>query len=619
MKKQTNWLNLFKNFDNFGVSQNLRFNSSDKYTSIFGGCLFLFYSILGIAYFSSQLYLFISRVNFNVSSTVQIFTPSPFMNFKEMNFSLAFGVQFDKNNSIADEAMDNFFDHSINYRISINGTSTVTKFEMRKCTNEDFYYTDKDTVQRNNLLKYYCLTNNNLTIGGLFSEINFQYVRYNLAFKKNILKTYTADYLKNYLLNNPLTSTVYCSDHSIITDNYINPVGLFMNTYSTLIDFNFQKNLAMEYILFQFTDDKNILWNNPSTSNYIKLYYGSEYFITIPNNSDSNFQISSASNVISYYFKSNPNSSVISRNYQKFPDFLAGVTSMLSNGLILLAFLVTFINEYKLNSSLINKIILFKESLKTKDHLMKQIKKFSLFKDLHTKKNSASLPEEKDDELVQSFERPSKNNKLWVNLNEYPARFNDNIFIKSIDQINHNLSYNKKENQTHIKDQLEKSVTIQLPVVQLENTNMIPQIHQKINDKSLNFSYFEIILSNFFCCKNRKIKDKKSLYKYGRDHIFYYIDMITIIKNIQELDVIKKILFTKEESSLISFLSKSVLSQDEQQKLVSSESILTSQELELVEKNLKCIIEKNPSNNKLIDLFYEKINEITNDENNYQN
>jgi hypothetical protein len=78
--------------------------------------------------------------------------------------------------------------------------------------------------------------------------------------------------------------------------------------------------------------------------------------------------------MISFYFFSNPNSNVVSRVFQTFPDFLANVPAMISNFLFLIVLLITYINEHRLNESMINKIISFKEHLFTKNEMVRKFK-----------------------------------------------------------------------------------------------------------------------------------------------------------------------------------------------------------------------------------------------------
>ncbi len=69
------------------------------------------------------------------------------------------------------------------------------------------------------------------------------------------------------------------------------------------------------------------------------------------------------------------------------------------------------------------------------------------------------------------------------------------------------------------------------------------------------------ILINFFFCKLIKKKNiENKIFDQGNKKLNYYLDVLTVIKKLQELELIKRIIFSADQQSLINFLSKPIIS-----------------------------------------------------------
>lgn len=99
-----------------------------------------------------------------------------------------------------------------------------------------------------------------------------------------------------------------------------------------------------------------------------------------------------------------------------------------------------------------------------------------------------------------------------------------------------------------------------------------------LDDKSLlkenvimHFSVWEIVIKFVcFCCPNRKIKSKCQLMNKGYEKLNYNMNVLTYIRKMQEIDILKFILLNKDQITLLNFLSKPSVS------LVSNNELIES-------------------------------------------
>ena len=85
----------------------------------------------------------------------------------------------------------------------------------------------------------------------------------------------------------------------------------------------------------------------------------------------------------------------------------------------------------------------------------------------------------------------------------------------------------------------------------------IPMNSANSKDEGLNYkmSSCEILLSAIFCC-NKRLKKKADLIEKGEEKVFFYMDVLTYIKRMQEIDILKYIILSKNQLNLFDFLSR---------------------------------------------------------------
>ncbi len=99
--------------------------------------------------------------------------------------------------------------------------------------------------------------------------------------------------------------------------------------------------------------------------------------------------------------------------------------------------------------------------------------------------------------------------------------------------------YHKIEKITRIKDEI--------------------KIDKETSDNLFKLYWFEIIFVMANCgCK--RFRDRRTIIKAGNRKFFFYLDVHSYIKKMQEIDLLKYLLFNKEELYLFNFLSKPLIS-----------------------------------------------------------
>jgi len=125
------------------------------------------------------------------------------------------------------------------------------------------------------------------------------------------------------------------------------------------------------------------------------------------------------------------------------------------------------------------------------------------------------------------------------------------------------------------------------------------------------------------CCeKNQKGSpdyNKNLLLKKSKKKLYYYIDIVTYFKKMQELDILKYILLDSDQLKLLNFVSKPIISKtkDDIFKIVNENNdnnnlILDKEEIEhLFKSYVKLNHSETLTNEKLIRLVNHEIDVIT--------
>ncbi len=180
-------------------------------------------------------------------------------------------------------------------------------------------------------------------------------------------------------------------------------------------------------------------------------------------------------------------------------------------------------------------------------------------------------------------------NNMFNNINTNLVELKKNFYLEE-SQINNSIHYSKnlKENEYKKRYNISKSRTSvkkSLSAEKLFRTQL-----KKISGNSLvfNFSFFEIICKPLYACR-KSAKQKFNLYDKAYNNINNHLHIYSYLKSIQEIDVIKNALFSKNEMKIIDFISKPIISEEDKQEYLINEDLKRDKLIN--EKNLNEVIE----------------------------
>ena len=586
-----------KSFDCFGVQYGFHYKSEESYTSVIGGIVTLLFSVFALWYFITNFISFVKRENINSVYYTMTTSKTDIINFKNFSYGIAFGISCDNNyndHSIYDYLTLNF-DH-VKTVINANGNNRIkTNINYVKCDKSKFFNLLNDEYDRLELDNFYCISDEqaNLNIQGIFGNEIFEYFQFDVIIKD--LSKF--DEIKEILMNKECQFNFFHSSFAIDVSDYSNPVTPFL--ISSYFDFTPDSLNSVNYYfsLTNFETDKNILLNNPKTQ-FLLGKSKEENFRIYKGLDRNNNNIDDIDVLAKIHLRADTSVTMVSRQFEKIGEFVASVTELIEQILLIFIAIFGFLDTFYAYHAVISDLFVFKGIENENAKLfIKNIKKIQ--KDDFNEKNDSI----------------NKNNSIKNNSINKNNNNNNNSNIE-MEKLNINESENnknlitKKENQTE-----EKS---------LENNNNNNNV-EFINKAELDYNVFEIFfMSIFSCCLCKNLKKKKEIYDKSTEILFTKMDIIEYLKNMQILNVLNKLILSKEERNILKFLAKpsiNVNEEDDDDNNNKFDSIFTSNlnENEIKEfwKNyddLKNKSNKNEVESRLIEFTTNNLNKINVDD-----
>ncbi len=518
-------------FDLSGHKVSFKIKTNDEYRSYLSGLSYLIYIIAGICYFTYYFIKFINRETYTVSSSTKILNPVPKINLKEQGMNMSLQLLYDNftsaNNLISDDVLDISFVKSNTSYANKNREPIDTIIPTVNCAKEFFPQITQEEFDSNLLSTAKCpVITSDILLQGEYNEVGDFHTISILIKVKNITKL-----LSIYRETKIWVRFIYLEtmiDHS----SYDEFMGKYLKMTTTLLDpyvINYNRIFVSNT---EFKSDNNILITDysykksASIDQILKIYETVDLSKKNPYDYDNMlifFQILASSKVFIY-----------ERIYQKFTSLLADTTGVLTEGLILLAI---FFDNYNQKQAY-EKILL--ESMRFEGN-----EKF----DITTFKN-----------FVRKMQQNEKVDICSGSPNE--SKSGDILYIKKKNNIDNN-----RENYV-----IEKRNKSKLNVGNNFDNDMISNnmVELKgINNESENSS----VKNNHRLAKSEENKRKKSCWcfikkdqtqeiqknsNYDIDSkIDEYLDILTYLKKVSELNLLKSIILgnNKDRIELFDLMS----------------------------------------------------------------
>ena len=598
--------------DGFGTFITFRINDDIEYKSIIGGCSTILFVIITVIYTTYCCSSFFSRKNVDFIFTNKIVETDPQINLTSSHFNLAFGVQYSEDAMSAIENTSQYFTYKMNIVEWIGDDDLVAyPFSFKQCEPSDFYNVVDEAFENNDIGQYICpdfFNNSNFTLEGLYTDYYFKFIELEIRLTEYALNNLNE--VEAMMKENPLEMAIFFLDSAIDYENRKDAIPSFINYSYKVIDFDFIKTTEIFISSLEFQNDDNLLFDNSKLTIDAMFDHSLDSFRYVPERFDDQETL-----IGKFIIKASPKIIQVNRQYQKFPSFLADLTSLLEEILVLMLLFVNFVERKAVDHKLINKMLKFrgskyydidylinvfnkdKISNKVTEMIQKQNLKIERKNNVRTTRRSIMLllnnrktneqitdasgykktPDDvKSNDLLRNENNIiySENNSVNNSSEDSPAPHKNShqhldFNYEMDDELNQNIqmqsnSLSSKKNSIYYKNDDFANEKKQFSVKTIQGSDEIssttsPPIVEKTNSSKLEYSnmgIMSIIWASVCFWTSKRQKRRHRLISKAESKIHYYLDIYTYIKKMQEIDLLKYCLFDEDQSTLFKFLSK---------------------------------------------------------------
>jgi hypothetical protein len=602
-------LKVFKNMDFFGVKINFRIDEDWNHTTICGGCTSLIFFILATIYIIVNLVSFINRENMSLIFINKILKTNPKVNLTENKVIFALGLTHEYGSYPSYEN----FEFSLDL-VKWIGVDIFIKesIPLVACKYENFRSIPADIYELNGLDSCLCTDLNqvdNFTIAGLYTDDWYQYLEINVKLRKNFTDNYYQ--IEKELLADPLIFQIFFPDTSVDYDNLESPLPKYLNYFLTSVNLAYYKSAEIYLSDVQFSSDDNFIFSNQYSYKVSMLDKSVEFSQIIKNRMDPEQKYNAE--LLKMRISASPKFFILTRAYQKLPDFLANLSGILSQFLFLVMVFTNFHNENCAHQKIISKVTKYKgkENFDVK-FLTNVFKKNPQVK----KRGNIENPDSEAITYEKNELKTFKSQTSYKLLENYKLSNPEN---KQNNRINNNggqiIEANEKIKEIKLSDDLTSQYTTN-KIIKFQESKGTPR-SSKTNINSLDIIFIKLNC----CCK--KLRNKKKILSAGEEKLYLYLDVTTYLKKMQEFDTTKYILLNRDQRHLIGFLSLPLLSAKDIKNPIYKEFIseqkghltLSKQEMKNVRScynNIQNEIPTTDLNKKLLSLVDAEIENVKN-------
>ena len=603
--------------DGFGTFITFRINEDIEYKSLIGGCSTILFVIITVIYTTYCCSSFFSRKNVDFIFTNKIVQSDPHINLTACHFNLAFGVQYSSDAVSAVLETQKYFTYKMNVVEWIGDDDLVEyPFSFKKCEASDFYNVVDESFETNDIGQYICpdfYNNSNFTLEGLYTDYYFKFIELEIRLTEYSLQN--MEEVRAMMKENPLEMAIFFLDSAIDYENRKDAIPSFINYSYKIIDFDFVKTTELFISSLEFQNDDNLLFDNSKLTIDAMFDHSLDSFQYVNN------RIQQEESLIGkFIIKASPKIIQVNRQYQKFPSFLADLTSLLEEILVLMLLVVNFVERKAVDHKLINKMLKFRGSkyydidylinVFNKDKISNKITKIIEKQNLkierknnikttrqsvlmllnnNTKKNNDSIMNNNSIEqreeiqsnnnlLVSSIKKKDNDNNIIYSECELDSQRDDNkatsrnkeqrlnVCYVNDDELNQNIqihsnnSLSSKKNSIYYRNDDEKKVMSVKTFDEISsNATNAPASVEKDENSKLEYArmgIMSIIWASLCFWSSKRQKRRNKLISKAENKIHYYLDIYTYIKKMQEIDLLKYCLFDEDQTTLFKFLSK---------------------------------------------------------------
>lgn len=584
---------LIKFVDIFGQPISLTLNKYKSSKTIFGGLLSIFMMALLLSMFIVTAQDLFNRSNPQVAVESVNLKELPEIYLDKNLMPLALALTSDSN--LVFNKPEYF---KYNFSVLWGNTSeslTETFYDLTECRKEFFPLISNETYESSLISDYMCVQDQNVSIWGSWQESSISYVSLSVRMCQN--KTDTSgppcaseEEISRFLRKNSVFFTFLFQDSIINTGLSENPVEYTVKSmYSSLKQETYK--IIEVYLKNQtLLSDDGFIFKSSNIFETFKYDYHTY--------DDSNLLENKI--LVEIIVQLSKNKSIIKRRYQKIQEVLAGVGglgNLLNTTFIIISYLFSTV---RMHEALLNEIY---------DYDIERVHKINIKKiKTHSENNTTNLKKEYSSRVIKRIDLGKINQEFKKN---YSHRVEGTeIKVKELESLKNNSNNQSdisfvSDNNKHQKKSLQNPEEI------------IEFLNERKTRHKLEFSYYEII-KIYLCCKNcfyPNLRRKYNLYKKSKSYVLDVLDITFIIQKIEELEKLKIVVFSPEQLALFNYISKQLISLDENKianhKLSSIKSCVNNQE-ELIRKIIN--VKNRMNSNEEVNGYDRKLFELIDDE-----
>ena len=587
---------IIKGMDCFGTLITFRINDDIEYKSLIGGISTIIFFLIASTYITYMSYYFITRKNVDFIFSKKTVNDQPLVNLTEIGYRFAFGLQYRLDDSSAILNTSKYFNYSITEIQIFNSKKYIeTPIKIKLCEENDFRNKVNRTFKLRGLSKMYCpiLNNVNYTVEGTMMDPYYKYYNLEIWLTEYALNNFNE--LEKYVEINPLEMSYYFLDNAIDYENRKNPLPNFLNYLFKAIDINYEKDTEIIKSPMEFSNAENIIINNP-----YKIYGA-----TIDNHVDSFHTISEPNKlgqsiVGKYILKASPIMFSLTRIYQKLPSFIAELSGILEEVLLLLLLITNILERQAIDNKLIKKMLKFKgcknydikyllNIFNNENHRKSKVMEIINKPKMNIRRNTLGVinidnnfifqrnirhgnTENKRNQFLSNndlYYLNKRKNTLEITTDNFKNQSNKKhvtelLNINSISDSNSSISKNEKKNNSNrsfIESIISNNQSINKNITETHKNFIINPIKtiKKKKYKQENFSelgIFDALFSKLFFWYSTKLERRREFFNKAEEKIHYYFDVYNYIQKMQEVDLLVYTLLEDDQIKLFEFLSR---------------------------------------------------------------
>jgi hypothetical protein len=548
--------NIIKKIDIFGIHYVLLFDGKLKYQTILGGIV----TIISIIFSASMIYVLGEEVFYksNPKDLLKIeVNPKP-MNLTYMK-SMAFLIVDQTSSYLEDFKRLVRFQANYHQLSNINGTFTELQgfpkiINLRNCKSSDFPSTVSEQYYLMALDNAICFDNHDFTIGGDFSGDYVSYIDFWISpclnYTNNNFKCNSKEEILEFFNSGKISISLHRDEIQYNATNFLNPIEKFIIEDNYILDMRISKKYAYYLQNFVVETNEGIFWND-FTSQVDQTYDIPKFDFSFNSN---NFEEIS---LVEFRFLSSIKNVVHTRTYLKGTDVIAQLGGLLKIFLMVGEFLFYFIYHRRMNENIITKLFQVLE-----EDMNKQ-----------SSNNSENKPNPYSEAMSHLFIKSIVKKKISSynvsSCNIIPSTASQLVFNKKREGKNLFKKHNELQNIVNIFPKNKPKPISQMVKVDLINQHFMKRFEREKLRLDKIFSKGEYIATTLLLCKycySKKIKIKHENYDRLVKTSMGYIDILKIVKNLQDFNKMKYVLFNKKQLAIFNLIEDPVYDHDDNKK-----------------------------------------------------